>query len=58
MFVAHDVVPTRAPHFDTTEETEVVLVPLARIPDLIREGAITHALVVTAFHWLHLRGLA
>ena len=42
-------------HFDSTEETEVVLVPLARIPDLIRAGDITHALVVVAFHWLLLR---
>jgi len=30
-------------------------VPLARIPDLIRAGDITHALVVVAFHWLALR---
>ena len=42
------------PPFDTTEEPEVVLVPLADIPDLIRGGDITHALVVVAFHWHHL----
>jgi 8-oxo-dGTP pyrophosphatase MutT (NUDIX family) len=58
VFVAHDVTLTRAPQFDTTEETEVVLAPLASVPDLIREGAITHALVVAAFHLLHLRGIA
>jgi ADP-ribose pyrophosphatase len=53
-FVAYDVERRHDTHFDTTEETEVVLVPLARIPDLIRTGEITHALVVVAFHWLAL----
>ena len=38
-----------------TEETEVVLQPLSRVPDLIRAGQISHALVVVAFHWLGLR---
>lgn len=54
-FVAYDVEHLHAPRFDTTEETEVVLVPLARVPDLILAGDITHALVVVAFHWLSLR---
>ncbi len=54
-FVAYDVEPKHATHFDTTEETEVVLVPLARVPDLVRAGDITHALVVVAFHWLALK---
>jgi ADP-ribose diphosphatase len=54
-FVAYDVESRHDTHFDTTEETEVVLVPLARIPDLIRAGEITHALVVVAFHWLALK---
>ena len=31
-FVAYDVEERHATHFDTTEETDVVLVPLARIP--------------------------
>jgi 8-oxo-dGTP pyrophosphatase MutT (NUDIX family) len=53
-FVAYDAEPRHATRFDTTEETEVVLVPLARIPDLVRGGDITHALVVVAFHWLAL----
>ncbi len=38
------------------EETHVVLVPLAEIPDRIRSGEITHALVIAAFHWLDLHG--
>jgi ADP-ribose pyrophosphatase len=54
-FVAYDVERRQVPTFDSTEETEVVLVPLARIPDLMRSGDITHALVVVAFHWLALR---
>lgn len=54
-FVAYDVERRHVPSFDSTEETEVVLVPLARIPELIRGGDITHALVVVAFHWLALR---
>jgi 8-oxo-dGTP pyrophosphatase MutT (NUDIX family) len=54
-FVAYDVERRRVPTFDSTEETEVVLVPLARVPDLVRSGEITHALVVVAFHWLALR---
>jgi 8-oxo-dGTP pyrophosphatase MutT (NUDIX family) len=54
-FVAFDVERRHVPSFDSTEETEVVLVPLARIPDLMRSGEITHALVVVAFHWLALR---
>jgi len=53
--VAYDVTRRHVPRFDSTEETEVVLVPLARISDLIRGGEISHALVIAAFHWLALR---
>jgi hypothetical protein len=34
----------------------VRLVPPEEIPGLLAGGHITHALVVTAFHWLDLRG--
>jgi len=54
-FVAYGVERLHIPSFDSSEETEVELVPLVRIPDLIRNGDITHALVVVAFHWLSLR---
>jgi 8-oxo-dGTP pyrophosphatase MutT (NUDIX family) len=54
-FVAYDVEQRHVPRFDSSEETEVELVPLVEIPDLIRGGEITHALVVVAFHWLSLR---
>jgi 8-oxo-dGTP pyrophosphatase MutT (NUDIX family) len=57
-FLARDVTLQFPVRFDTTEETEVVLVPLDRIPELIREGDISHALVVVAFHWLALSGLS
>jgi ADP-ribose pyrophosphatase len=51
-FLARSVVPRGIPVVEGTEHTEPVLVPLADIPDLIRRGTITHALVVVAFHWL------
>jgi 8-oxo-dGTP pyrophosphatase MutT (NUDIX family) len=54
-FVAHGARSVGECSFDGTEECEVELVPLARIPDRIRDGTITHALVVVAFHWLALR---
>jgi ADP-ribose pyrophosphatase len=39
---------------DAGEDLAVELVPLARIPDLIRRGRITHSLVIAAFHFLSL----
>jgi len=51
-FLARGAELCSAVSFDSTEETEVVLVPLDEIPRLIREGAISHALVVVAFHHL------
>jgi ADP-ribose pyrophosphatase len=56
-FVATELSRQGAPCTDGTEETEVVLVPLARIPAMIRAGEICHALVVVAFcHLLGLQG--
>jgi 8-oxo-dGTP pyrophosphatase MutT (NUDIX family) len=55
-FVARDVVRRGAPRHGHTEHTEPVLVRLAEIPDLVRSGQITHALVVVAFHRLLLAG--
>ena len=40
-----------SPRQDSTEDIEVLDVPLAAIPQLIREEKITHALVVAAFYW-------
>ncbi len=39
---------------DPNEEIEVLLVPLSEVSNLIRQGEITHSLVITAFHWYHL----
>jgi ADP-ribose pyrophosphatase len=39
---------------DPDEDIDVVLVPLSDVPSLIRDGTITHALVVVAFHFLDL----
>ncbi len=43
-----------APVLDGTEEVEVVTVPLARVPELMKKGEISHALVVVAFTWFWL----
>lgn len=44
------------PKLDSTEEVEVVLEPVARADEMLRNGEITHALVAVAFlHW-KLRG--
>jgi len=51
-FLARDVVRRGMPRNDRMEHTEPVVVPLTHVPDLIRTGAITHALAVVAFHWL------
>jgi ADP-ribose pyrophosphatase len=53
-FLARDCRFEREPVFDSSEWTSVRLVPLADVPSLIARGAITHALVVAAFHWLSL----
>ena len=49
-FVARGVESRHETHFDTTEETEVELVPLAEIPALVGAGLISHALVISAFY--------
>lgn len=38
------------PQFDGAEDIAVELVPLAKVPELIGNGRITHALVVAAFY--------
>ena len=53
-FLARDVRFEQEPIFDATEYTTVRLVALSDIPALIGRGAITHSLVVAAFHWLSL----
>ena len=38
-------------HFDETEDIEVELMPLSKIPTLIKDGHITNSLIVAAFWW-------
>ena len=53
-FLARNVEKICEPSFDTTEETEVTLVPVSDLPEIVHQGLITHALVVVAFYWYDL----
>lgn len=53
-FVARNATRRGVPQHGYTEHTEPVVVPLGRVPGLIRSGVITHALVIVAFHLLQL----
>ena len=55
-FLARGCEYRHEPLCEGTEHTVVRLAPLADIPRLIREGAITHSLVVVGFHLLSLYG--
>ena len=50
-YLATGATRVQAPRPDEHEEIEVVLEPVERVPELLREGRITHALVIAAFHW-------
>ncbi len=47
---------TAEPSPDEGEDLTVVEIPLSQIPGLMRQGRITHSLVVAAFQWLELAG--
>lgn len=49
-FLANRCLPAGDQQQDEKEDIEVVLVPLADIPRLIRDGVVTHALVIAAFY--------
>jgi 8-oxo-dGTP pyrophosphatase MutT (NUDIX family) len=55
-YLAEGIKKIEEPRFDSTgtESIASVLVPLSEIDNLIRQKLITHALVVTAFHFLRL----
>jgi ADP-ribose pyrophosphatase len=56
-YLARDVRLVRTPEFDSREYIEVELAPLEQIPELIRNGQISHALVIAAFYHLeHYQG--
>jgi ADP-ribose pyrophosphatase len=50
-YVARNVKKTHDAVLDQAEDIEVVLIPLSDIPELIQNGEIDHAMVVTAFYW-------
>ncbi len=53
-FLARNVVRAGDPAPDGDEAFEIVTLPLVEVPRLIRDGAITHALVIAAFYRLGL----
>jgi len=53
-FLARKVKKIADPKPDQAEDIETILVHLADIPDLIRQGKIDHAIVVAAFHFYFL----
>jgi 8-oxo-dGTP pyrophosphatase MutT (NUDIX family) len=55
-FLAPEVVPVAPIRNTQLEETSVELVPVAEIPDQLRQGKIDHALVVAALYWYVLHG--
>jgi len=49
-FLALDCERVHAPRLDAGEDIRVELVPRARVPELVREGAISHALVLVSLY--------
>jgi ADP-ribose pyrophosphatase len=50
-YLVENVRKTRPVSPDPNEDIDVEVVPLSRIPSLITEGRIDHALVIVAFHF-------
>jgi 8-oxo-dGTP pyrophosphatase MutT (NUDIX family) len=48
-YLAQNIRKISGPSPDQTEDIEVLLIPLGKIPGLILEGKIDHAMVITAF---------
>jgi len=51
-YIAHDVDYSGAQQLDDAEDIQTCLHPLSQVPSLIRNGDITHALVLAAFYRL------
>ena len=51
-FLAKDAYLAGPPRLDETEDIEVVCYRREEVPRLLREGRISHALVVVCFFWL------
>lgn len=56
-FVAKGVSPAKEQEQDEKEDIEVLVRPLAQIPGMIRNGEITHALVLAAFYRFYMEYL-
>jgi ADP-ribose pyrophosphatase len=56
-YVARDVVRLQKQEQDEKEDIEVVVRPISEVPRLIREGEITHALVLAAFYRFYMEYL-
>jgi 8-oxo-dGTP pyrophosphatase MutT (NUDIX family) len=56
-FVAKAVSRVKEQNQDEKEDIEVVVRPLEQIPELIRDGEITHALVLAAFYRFYMEYL-
>lgn len=52
-FLARDVRRVGRPQLDSSEDTEVVTIPLEAVGKYIASGKITHALVIAAFSFFH-----
>lgn len=50
-FAAFDAAETETVSFDEHESVATKIVPLAKIPELIKSGEITHSLVLAAFYY-------
>jgi ADP-ribose pyrophosphatase len=50
-YLVENVRKTHTASLDPNEDIDVEVVPLSRIPSLITEGRIDHALVIVAFHF-------
>ncbi len=57
-FLAQGAVRVGPPEPGEHEAFELIETPLSTIPDLIRSSAISHALVITAFHLLSARSFS
>lgn len=56
-YLAKDVFPVGRQEQDAKEDIDVILRPLDEIPRLIREGMITHSLVLCAFYRFYMEYL-
>ena len=56
-YLAQNVKKARNPSLDQTEDIEVVLISLSDIPEMIRNGKIDHAIVISAFSFYFLQNL-